>query len=245
MVKTQHPLQLYLDCRTVKLWSNGSWIVEDMALQLFLGEQTTCFSESKISLWKSVFVTKAMYTHSVQDVCVVWLYFTEKGNNSVKSSNKYSVNAAIKILLNNYMEKVKYCSESSRASVYFHVCKSYINAMLAVHSCSLRAVIVPVFQNDHIWKHWGPTSGSEDHLETCLSNGATVICCEHMAALPCTDQPVCFTNQSALCYYSYAHNICTYSSKLCSGSVLLSLPKLCRETRSALHYWLFLDVHPT
>lgn len=91
--------------------------------------------------------------------------------------------------------------------------------------CSLHNVTVPVLQNGHIWKHWAPTSGSVRTIWRPAYQTVwpwAVIWSSHMAALP----PIpCFRNQSRLCYYSYAHNICTYSFKHRSASVLLSLQK--------------------
>lgn len=84
-----------------------------------------------------------------------------------------------------------------------------------------------MLRNDHIWKHWGPTSGSvscEDHLETCFSTSATMSCSvERTHGCTAAHQP--YMLHKPLCYYSYAHNICTYSLKRCSGSPLLPLQK--------------------
>lgn len=52
---------------------------------------------------------------------------------------------------------------------------------------------------------------------------------ELMAALP---PGLCFRNQSSLCYYSYAHNICTYS---------LDLRLLCVSSASPLRLLCFLN----
>lgn len=91
--------------------------------------------------------------------------------------------------------------------------------------CSLHDVTVSVLQTGHIWKHWAPTSGSVTTIWRPAYQTEwpwTVIWRSHMAALT----PIlCFRNQSRLCYYSSAHNICTYSFKHCSASVLLSLQK--------------------
>lgn len=64
----------------------------------------------------------------------------------------------------------------------------------------------------------------EDHLETCLSTSATVSCSVELTH-GCTAAHQPHMLHKPLCYYSYAHNICTYSLKRCSGSPLLPSQK--------------------
>lgn len=157
---------------------------------------------------------------------ILLLIFTEMHNNGTKRravlSDKLSINAIKQELFKSRQQH----NSPTLLCVSGRISPGPTPPQCAPpRACSLHDVTVPVLQNGHIWKHWAPTSGlwgpSGDLLiKQCdheLLHGAHTWLHSHRS--------LCFTNQSRLCYYSYAHNICTHSSKHCSASVLLSLQK--------------------